>query len=105
MVFLTSYKTRILIPALDISRRYRFWGDAPGTTISASRKPFKIKLAAYFRIRSTGVGDVIAVEGHHVAQNICDRSKIPILSPEKFQGLVQREVFFHGIVHSLDEHV
>ena len=71
-----TYKMLIFIPVLEISRIYCFWGDSPGTTISASRKPFEIKLAAYFRIRSTSVGDVVTVEGHHMAKNICDRSHI-----------------------------
>lgn len=75
-LFKMSYEMHIFIPVLDISRVYCFWGDSPGTTKSASRKSFKIKLAAYFRIRSTSVRNVIAVEGHHVAKNICDRSQI-----------------------------
>lgn len=92
-------------PVLEISRIYCFWGDSPGTTVSASRKPFKIKLAAYFRIRPTSVGDVVAVEGHHMAKNVCDRSQIPILSPKKLQCFMQCKVFFNCIMNSLNKHV
>ena len=80
-----TYKMHISIPVLEISRIYCFWGDSPGTTVSASRKPFKIKLAAYLRIGSTSVGDVIAVEGHHMAKNVCGRSQV--CNKEQHTGL------------------
>ena len=99
-----TYKMHIFIPVLEISRIYCFWGDSPGTTVSASRKPFKIKLAAYCRIRSTSVGDVVAVEGHHMAKNVCDRSQIYNKQRQtdlcKFTGFIPKLSKRHCFTHT-----
>ena len=60
-------------PLLDIAVGDGLWRDPPGTADPAPRKPLEVKLAADLGVWTTGVGDVITVEGHHVAQDVCAR--------------------------------
>lgn len=42
----------------------------PGAVYPASRQAFEVKLAANLGVWATGVGHIIAVEGHHVAEDV-----------------------------------
>lgn len=43
----------------------------PGTVDAPSRQAFEVKLAADLGVRATGVGHIVTIEGHHVAENVC----------------------------------
>lgn len=42
----------------------------PGTVDAAPRQALEVKLAADLGVWATGVGHIVAVEGHHVAQDV-----------------------------------
>ena len=47
----------------------------------------------------------LPVEGHHVGHHISRIFMIPMLSPHKFQRFIFGQMFFDGIMSSLDQHI
>lgn len=58
-------------PLLHVVIRDGLRGYPPGAVDPPPWQPFEIKLAADLGVWATGVGDVVAVEGHHVTEDVC----------------------------------
>lgn len=47
-----------------------FRGNAPRTRNPVAWEPLEVELATHFRVWTTSMGHVVAVEGHHMGQHI-----------------------------------
>lgn len=60
-----------ILPLGYISLRDSPWRHLPGAVDSAAWQPLKVKLATDLWVRPTCVRHIIAVEGHHVTEQVC----------------------------------
>ena len=51
------------------------------------------------------VRDVVAVEGHHVAEHVRGVAVVPVLPPLELQRLLLGQLLLHTVVSPLDQHV
>lgn len=61
-------------PLCHICLHHSFGGHFPGTVDPAPWQPLEIKLAADLGVGAARVRHVVAVEWHHVAEDVCARS-------------------------------
>lgn len=62
------------LPLCHIGLHHSFGGHFPGTVDPTTRQPLEIKLAADLGVRAARVRHVVAVERHHVTEDVCARS-------------------------------
>lgn len=58
------------LPFGDVLARDRHGGHLPGAVDSIARQTLEVKLAANLGVRPARVGHVVAIERHHVAQDV-----------------------------------
>lgn len=61
-------------PLCHIRLHHWFGGHLPGTVDPTTRQPLEIKLAADLGVGAARVRHVVAVERHHVTEDVCARS-------------------------------
>lgn len=83
--------------------------DSPGRHLPRAADPptrqaLEIELAADLWIRATRMGDIVAVERHHVAEDVCAGVRVPGLPPHELQAVAGGKVLLDGVVYPLNEH-
>lgn len=58
------------VPLRHIGLRDGSGGHLPGAVDAPAGQAFEVELAADLGVRAAGVGHVVAVEGHHVAEDV-----------------------------------
>lgn len=63
-------------PLCHVCLHHSFRGHLPGAVDPTTRQPLEIKLAADLGVGAARVRHVVAVERHHVAEDVCARSRV-----------------------------
>lgn len=58
-------------PFSNILVRDGYWGHLPWAAQLPPGEPLEVKLTADLGVGTTGVRDVVRVEGHHVTKHVC----------------------------------